>query len=136
MQQQRYDQQNVSKLVATKQTALGILAVPAKLTRWVTFLHGDNRYGGINTLYICSVPASTTLSAATIASRVAKASMYAKKRIQMPNEGSYCLPANGPAKPCWPLFSIAASSYMSFICSKGSASVNLQYFDESRTGSP
>jgi hypothetical protein len=136
MEFNRYDQRNISKVVATRQTALGILAVPAKLTRWVTFLHGDNRYGGLNTLYICSVPLSTTLSAATIASRTAKASSFCKKRIQMSNEDHYAFPQDRPTNPDWPLFSIAAGSYMSFLCSKGSANVNIQFFDESRIGSP
>jgi hypothetical protein len=133
---ERYDFKNVAKVVATGRTGLGIGMVPAKLTRWVTFLHGDNRYGGNNTLFVCSVPASTTLSAATIASRVAKASTYARKRFELLNQDHYVFPAQGPASPDQPLFSIAASSFMSFLCSRGSASVNIQYFDEPRTGSP
>ena len=129
----RYDFRNVAKCIATNRTTLGIGAVPAGQTRWVTFLHGSNRYGGLNNLFVCSCAASTTLSAATIASRVAKASTYAKFRIQLANEQNFTFPADGPASPNQPLFSIAAAKYVSFLCSKGSASVNIQYFDESRS---
>lgn len=128
----RQDLNTVGKMVTTQATALGLGKVPATNRRWITFIRADNRYGGINTLYLCSTPASNTCQKTNISGRVAYASAYAKDRIQFSNEESKIIPPNGPVDVDRPLFSIAGSGFLSTMTTKGPVNLFIQYFDEAR----
>lgn len=120
------DLRTVSKVVGTSPTAVafGLEAVPTGLKRFVTFLDVQNKYGGEQRLWVCSVAASTTASTPTTASAAAK------MRFVLQNGDHRSFPREGPTQPDRPLFSIAAGKYLTFHTDKGDAYVTFQFYDE------
>jgi len=136
----RYSISRKIKAVATGGTGgtgcqLGIGAPAAGKTRYVTFLAIKNKYGGPQQIVFCSKKTdfawSRRTTAASNASRMAKASTNGFFRTELAAKEFFCLPAGGPpATRDAPLFSIAASGYLNVIVQKGSAFVFVHYYDE------
>ena len=119
-----YDVKTVSRLVGTNITSLGLGAVPSGMKRWVTFVNIDNKYGGENTLFVCSSTGETVASTITLASAAAK------QRHTLQTKEHRTLPQSGPTDTRFPLFNIAETAYLSVLTTKGDANLEIQYYDE------
>ena len=120
----RYNVSTKCKLFTTNAVTFGLAAVSTGMTRWVTFIHATNEYGGEQDLYF----ASTTVSNG--ASTVAYASTNKKLVLRVTPNQNLEIPMGGAPSAETPLFSIAAGAFLCMKPNRGQAQVTIQYLDQ------
>jgi len=119
MTKKNYNIKSVKAYASNSPVNLGIGAVAAGMTRYVTFVKVTNETAGANALYICSGTTATDAASGVAKDKQAFLNQYdILGWPDMPN-------------PDLPLFSIAANKYLSVIASSaGKMYVFMQYYDE------
>lgn len=97
---------------------LGLEVVPDGMTRYITFVKLNNEHNGANAIFLCS---GTT--AVNAASGIAKDKQFF---------GAQYDTLAYPDKPSIdaPLYTIAASKYLTAFCSAGKMGLFIQYYDK------
>lgn len=125
-----FDIKSASVIIGTAaaNTNFDIGAVPAGKQRFITFVKAFNMYrgAGTNTLYIAS---HTTSQLATLAAATAAKKMTIPFRIEDVADQRVQVPERGPDLQT-PLFTIAASNYLSARSTTGNVDVFVTYYDD------
>jgi len=112
------DIKTLAKTIGTTPVDLEIGAVATGMKRWITFVKPTNDHAGANKMFLCSGATATDAASGTRKDKQPLANQY--DTIAYPDSPS----------PDSPMFSIAASKYLTAFTSGGNMDLFLQYYDE------
>jgi len=112
------DLKTLSKVITSVPANLGLGAVASGMKRWVTFVKVTNEHAAANAIFLCSGTTATNA-----ASGVAKDKQYLGTQYD-----AFAYPDS--PRPDNPLFSIAASKFLTAFTTVGNMHLFMQYFDE------